>query len=450
MSFNSLPHHLSDARTFEVNFDGMVGPTHNYAGLAHGNLASEKHRGLISRPRLAALQGLEKAWKLACLGVPQAILLPHRRPHIPFLQDCGFKGTVSEIIQRCAREAPRLLAAAFSSSFMWTANAATVTPSLDCSNRRIHFTPANLQSSLHRAIESDSTTKQLKRIFAGERFVVHSPLQSTRHMSDEGAANHTRLCKDFESPGLHLFCYGDASDQNEKTTERFLPRQTRLAFETIARRHEIPAKQTIFVKQSAQAIDAGVFHNDVISVGHGTVLLVHDDAYEDLDRFLDSTRNVAKQACGFEPEVHVIPRESLSLAEAVSTYLFNSQIVTVSDGTYSLICPTEVRENPNSLKVAESIVRSSKQISRVEFLDVRQSMSNGGGPACLRLRVVMTQKERADVLPFAWLTEERYEMLTRFVNENYREELSLEDLAEPKFAAESLAISDRLLANIEL
>ena len=25
---------------YEVNFDGLVGPTHNYAGLSYGNVAS--------------------------------------------------------------------------------------------------------------------------------------------------------------------------------------------------------------------------------------------------------------------------------------------------------------------------------------------------------------------------------------------------------------------------
>ncbi|MGA8031441.1 MAG: N-succinylarginine dihydrolase, partial [Casimicrobiaceae bacterium] len=43
-----------------MNFDGIPGPTHNYSGLAQGNLAAERNAQQVSNPREAALQGLEK------------------------------------------------------------------------------------------------------------------------------------------------------------------------------------------------------------------------------------------------------------------------------------------------------------------------------------------------------------------------------------------------------
>ncbi|EAP0071555.1 succinylarginine dihydrolase, partial [Salmonella enterica subsp. enterica serovar Stanley] len=44
----------------EVNFDGLVGLTHHYAGLSFGNEASTRHRFQMSNPRLAVKQGLLK------------------------------------------------------------------------------------------------------------------------------------------------------------------------------------------------------------------------------------------------------------------------------------------------------------------------------------------------------------------------------------------------------
>ena len=41
----------------EINFDGLVGPSHNYAGLSIGNLASTRNAGQLSQPRRAALEG---------------------------------------------------------------------------------------------------------------------------------------------------------------------------------------------------------------------------------------------------------------------------------------------------------------------------------------------------------------------------------------------------------
>lgn len=84
----------------EVNFDGLVGLTHHYAGLSFGNEASTKHRFQVSNPRLAAKQGLLKMKALADAGFPQAVIPPHERPFIPVLRQLG----LAAVMNRCWRK----------------------------------------------------------------------------------------------------------------------------------------------------------------------------------------------------------------------------------------------------------------------------------------------------------------------------------------------------------
>ncbi|EGF31557.1 Succinylarginine dihydrolase, partial [Oxalobacteraceae bacterium IMCC9480] len=56
----------------EFNFDGLVGPSHNYAGLSFGNVASFNNVKSVSSPKQAALQGLAKMRALAARGFAQA------------------------------------------------------------------------------------------------------------------------------------------------------------------------------------------------------------------------------------------------------------------------------------------------------------------------------------------------------------------------------------------
>src|SRR5258705_8696793 len=193
----------------EFNFDGIPGPTHNYAGLARGNLAAEKHARRVANPRDAALQGLAKMRALAARGIPQAVLPPHERPSVPALRALGFVGGDADVITRAAREAPQLLAACSSAAAMWAANAATVSPSADTADRRVHLTPANLIANFHRSLEADTTTRVLQAIFSDEeKFVVPSPLPAAPQFGDEGAANHTRFATTTESSGVEMFVYG--------------------------------------------------------------------------------------------------------------------------------------------------------------------------------------------------------------------------------------------------
>jgi len=154
---------------YEYNFDGLIGPTHNYSGLAHGNIASSKHRFAISSPQKAALEGLKKMKLLHGLGVKQGFILPQERPSFRTLYAYGFAGTDRQILEKVSRKNFPLLLACSSASAMWTANAATVSPSADTKDGRVHMTVANLVSKKHRSIEPPETARFLKTIFPSRK-----------------------------------------------------------------------------------------------------------------------------------------------------------------------------------------------------------------------------------------------------------------------------------------
>jgi len=189
-----------------VNFDGLPGPTHNYSGLARGNLAAERNAQQVANPREAALQGLAKMRSLATRGYAQGVLPPHERPSVSALRALGFGGSDHEVIVAAGRDAPEILAACSSAAAMWVANAATISARADCGDGRVHFTPANLVTHFHRALEAPVTTRVLRAIFADEaRFRVHDALPAAPQFGDEGAANHTRFAADVTAPGVELF-----------------------------------------------------------------------------------------------------------------------------------------------------------------------------------------------------------------------------------------------------
>src|SRR5438270_11511831 len=127
----------------EINFDGIVGPSHNYAGLSLGNLASTRNAGAVSQPRRAALEGIDKMRANLALGLAQGIFLPHPRPHRGWLARLGTSIEEAE---------PALAANAMSASAMWAANAATVSPAPDTADGRCHPTGANLRTMPHRSL----------------------------------------------------------------------------------------------------------------------------------------------------------------------------------------------------------------------------------------------------------------------------------------------------------
>lgn len=428
----------------EVNFDGLVGPTHNYAGLSVGNIASVKHRGAVSHPREAALQGLAKMKCLADLGITQAVLPPHERPSIATLRALGFTGsTDAAVLHAAARQAPQLLAACSSASGMWTANAATVTPSSDTADGRVHFTPANLVSKFHRSIEPPQTGRTLRAIFRdASRFVVHPPLPSVPAFGDEGAANHTRFAPSHGARGLHFFVYGHRGLGPGSTSARatkFPSRQTFEASEAIRRCHLMDDKFASYAQQHPAAIDAGVFHNDVISVGNENVFLLHERAFVKTTAVVDELRRrYSLLTRGRELVVITVPERRIPLADAVRSYLFNSQLVTVSRGRMALIAPTNCAEVPAVKNFLGDLVASGRTpVREIHHFDLRESMRNGGGPACLRLRVVLTKSEIAALPPQMLFTEATYAQLSAWVRKHYRETLTAEDLADPHLLEES-------------
>jgi succinylarginine dihydrolase len=435
--------------TREVNFDGLVGPTHNYSGLALGNVASAAHRGLVSNPREAALQGLAKMKALADAGFMQGVLPPQPRPAVAWLDRLGFTGTPAEKLAAAHAADPALVHAISSAAAMWTANAATVTPSADASDGRVHFTAANLQSSFHRAIEAPTTAAVLTAIFANPGHFTHHPaLPATPAFADEGAANHTRLCATYDSPGLHLFVYGrggfDRGAATEASPEHFFARQTLEASQAIARQHGLNPDQCVFARQSPEAIDAGVFHNDVIAVGNGPVLLYHETAFADEDGVLGEL-SMKMRTLGSELCLVRISREAVSLDDAVATYLFNSQLLTCGDGAMALIVPAECARNAAVTAEMDRIVADSgNPIARYQAYDVKQSMDNGGGPACLRLRVALSPTERAAMNPKVLLDDALHAELMAWVNRHYRDRLAIDDLADPQLISETRGALDEL------
>jgi len=230
----------------EANFDGLIGPTHNYGGLSEGNLASAGNAGLISRPKEAALQGLSKMRLMYDKGLWQGILPPQQRPFLPLLRDAGYTGSDRAIYEAVWKTDARLARNLLSASSMWAANAATVSPSPDTADSRLHLTPANLSTMLHRSIEHEQTGRSLKAAFPFAEVYKALPMQSA--FADEGAANHVRLCKQRGEAGLELFVYGREGFDGGDTV--FPARQTLKSVRAIARHHGLNPARTVFAQQS--------------------------------------------------------------------------------------------------------------------------------------------------------------------------------------------------------
>ncbi|MBN8544429.1 MAG: N-succinylarginine dihydrolase [Alphaproteobacteria bacterium] len=417
---------------YEWQFDGLVGPTHNYSGLSYGNVASTKNANNPSNPRLAALQGLEKMWFVTSLGINQAFFPPQPRPVLSVLRSLGFSGNDIHMLETAAKQAPDLLASVYSSAFMWAANAATIAPSSDCADGKLHFTPANLISNFHRKIESSFTYKTLRKIFGNERFfTVHEPLPDATRFSDEGAANHMRVAGAHGSEGLHVYVYGISEDSSIRP-EKFPARQNRQAFEAIARQQTV--KHALHIQQHPHVIDQGVFHNDVIAMNTTRLMIAHEKAFV----------TPLKQQIRLPDFQYVeITDDMLTVPECVATYFFNSQLLELPSGEMVIVAPKECEEHARAHAVFAALESGNKLISNVHYIDVRESMRNGGGPACLRLRVVMTEEESQAMHQGIILTEERYKMLRQWVQQFYRDRLSFDDLRDPKLITE---VEDALTA----
>ncbi|HEX6374786.1 MAG TPA: N-succinylarginine dihydrolase [Allosphingosinicella sp.] len=409
----------------EINFDGIIGPSHNYSGLSLGNIASATHKGLVSHPKAAALQGVAKMRHNLRLGLVQGLLPPHRRPDRAWLAELGT--SVEEV-------SASLRPAAFSASAMWAANAATVSPAPDTADGRCHLTVANLRTMAHRSHEWPETLAQLRLAFADEsRFAVHPPVPAT--FGDEGAANHMRLCPGHGEPGVEIFVYGARGGA-------FPVRQHEQASRAVARRHELDPERTLFVCQSEAAIAAGAFHNDVVAVANETLLFAHEQAFEDHPAFYAELKRLLPQV-----EIVEVPASAVSLEEAIRSYLFNAQLVTLPAGGMALILPGEARETPGVWRWLQAMVAGNGPIRELFVVDVRQSMANGGGPACLRLRVV-ADPEAVD--PRFLADEARLDRIAALVEAQWPERIAPDDLLDPALWARMEGARAALLGELDL
>ena len=408
----------------EINFDGIIGPSHNYAGLSLGNLASTRNAGGVSRPRAAALQGLDKMRANLALGLVQGVFVPQPRPARNWLGDLGTTIEAAE---------PELAANAMSASAMWAANAATVSPAPDTADGKCHLTVANLRTMPHRSHEWVATLAQLNVAFANPAFAVHGPVPAA--FGDEGAANHMRLTAGHGEPGIELFVYG-------RTGGPYPARQHIEASKAVARLHGLDPARTLFIEQSEQAIAAGAFHNDVVAVANERVLFAHGEAFADRDGTLAAIERLMPGV-----EIVEVPDAEVPLADAIRSYLFNAQLVTTSDGTMTLVAPTECRDTPSVKAWIDRHLASNGAIRRVDYVDVRQSMANGGGPACLRLRVAC---DPALVDPRFLVEEAKLERIGGVIAAHWPEEIAPGKLQEPGLIAAVAEARQALLECLEL
>ncbi|GAC22701.1 succinylarginine dihydrolase [Paraglaciecola mesophila KMM 241] len=436
-------------KQFEVNFDGLVGPTHNYAGLSYGNVASLNNASAQSSPKQAAKQGLKKMKALADLGMIQGVLAPQARPDVDALRRLGFSGSDANVLQQAAKQAPAIFQACCSASSMWTANAATVSPSADTADGKVHFTPANLTNKYHRSLEPQVTGNILKATFANQQyFSHHNHLPDNEHFGDEGAANHTRLCRQYGERGVELFVYGRyAFDKSKPAPVKFPARQTFEASQAVARLHGLSDDNVVFIQQNPDLIDQGVFHNDVISVGNQNVLFYHEQAFLDTDKAFAEIKQ--KYGTG---DLHFIKvtTDQVSLQDAIKSYLFNTQLVTLANGDMAIIAPTDCEENPAVSAYLNELVTLNTPIKHIRYYDVKQSMRNGGGPACLRLRVAMNDTELAAVNQSTMMNDAQFERLNNWVDKHYRDRLSVDDLRDVALLNESRTALDELTQLLKL
>jgi succinylarginine dihydrolase len=408
----------------EINFDGIIGPSHNYAGLSLGNLASARNAGDVSSPRAAALQGLDKMRANLARGLVQGLFLPLPRPATRWLEALGTSLFAAD---------PLIAANAMSASAMWAANAATVSPAPDTADGKCHLTVANLRTMPHRSHEWPDTLAQLRLAFASDAFAVHGPVPTA--FGDEGAANHMRLAAAHGEPGVEVFVYGVAGGP-------FPARQHVEASKAVARLHALDPARVLFAAQSEQAIAAGAFHNDVVAVANGPVLFAHEQAFADKVTLVE---RLGALVPGFE-YVEVADAD-VPLADAIRSYLFNAQLVTTPDGTMTLVAPTECRDTPSVARWIERHLASNGAIRRVDLVDVRQSMANGGGPACLRLRVAC-DPDRVD--PRFLVDEAKLDRLAAVVAAHWPERIAAGALTDPALVATIVDARRALLEALDL
>ena len=429
----------------EINFDGLIGPTHNYSGLSDGNIASKKNFFSVSNPKEAALQGLKKAKILINAGLNQGLFLPHERPFIPGLKKLGFSGD-NETILKSAYEYSKVLLSNFSSaSSMWAANAATISPSPDTKDGKVHITPANLNTMFHRSLESDFTYTQCKLIFSDTCFVVHKPALSISGYGDEGAANHLRISKTHEDKGFEIFVFGESAFKEEAFAEyqktSFIKRQALEVSKSVALSHKLDRNNVFYLQQHPRAIDKGSFHNDIVSLSNENIFIAHEKAFLNRDVLNHVLKHLELEVENFN--YIEIPDKEIPLDDIISSYLLNSQLFTNGEGEMQLILPAEVQNYENCMQWLDKLKQTS-DVKLFDFVNIKQSMMNGGGPACLRLKVILNEDEINKVNKNFILNNKRLELIEDLIEREYRDELYPDDLKDPSLLDESRRVLDEL------
>ena len=145
-----------------------------------------------------------------------------------------------------------------------------------------------------------------------------------------------------------------------------------------------------------------------------------------------------------------VPENRVTVDDAVATYLFNSQILTRPDGGMTIVVPEESRQNKAVWGYLNDMVQMGTPIDAIQVYDLRESMRNGGGPACLRLRVAVNDAELNAVNPNLFMNDALFKTLNQWVDQHYRDELTQDDLADPRLLIESRTALDELTKILDL
>lgn len=420
----------------EVNFDGLVGPTYNDA-LSAG-VAPSQRGGSVTNPRAAALAGLAKIRQVRALGLVQAVLPPHPRPNLDWLRRIGFGGDDDAVLRGASAGDGMWLRLCSNPSSMWAANAATISPSSDTVDGRVHVLPANLQHMLHRAQEAEVTHAVLSVIFGDrEKFVVHAPLPAVPQLGDEGAANTLRL-QTAGRRAIHLFAWGRGA-YARAASARFPARQTIEASQAQVRLLALDPSRVMYPQQHPDGIDAGAPHADVLAVAHGSLLLVHELAFREFDGVIGELR----RRLGSALSVAVARSAELPVQDAVATSVFGAQFYARAGGSVGMLVAAEARENEAASGFLDRLVGDG-HIGEVQTIDLRQGLRHGGGPASMRLRAPLNEAEVAGLGGRVVVDDALDRELVAWVEKHYRDRLAPEDLADPQLTREANAALDEL------
>ena len=403
--------------------DTIIGPTYHYGGLALGNTHSLDHKHVVANPKKAALQGLSKMKLLRDHGISQYVLPAYVRDYKGLVQ--GYynnQGDFEDNLKRLYDENLDIFSSFFSASSAWLANAWTMTPSIDSSDGRYHVSPASLNACFHRQLDVKQTIAILTNRLCSKTYITcHHPSP----FFDEGAANMIRLSAGGK--GLYLFVSGSSD------TKRFKSRHDKRSWQRLVSQHQLDPDYVIYLTQHPDAIDAGVFHNDVISFGVDDLLVVHENAFVDQPNYCDTILERYFSCFGTDLTLIQIPDSILPLKDAVNSYFFNSQLVRKDDNRYLLLVPSRCKGLPVMDYFVSIVAKKWESQLEIMVCDVEESIKNGGGPACLRNSMDVYDDPKLIFDDRYLFTLEKYDDFVRLVNQYYPSSLELNDFLSVSF-----------------